>query len=181
MGFKYRVANDGIYFITITVIDWIDVFTRKELADVIVESLIYCQKQKGLALYAWCLMPSHLHIIASALEGIKLTDIMRDFKKFTSKAVVSNIQKIQESRKEWLLDKFTFAGKTNPKNREYKFWQDGLHAIELDTTSFMVQKLDYLHQNPVAAGMVYEPEHYVWSSAVNYTGAMGLIEVVLIE
>jgi len=181
MGFKYRVANDGIYYMTITVIDWIDVFTRKELANVIIESLVYCQRQKGLVLYAWCLMPSHLHLIASAAEGIKLTDVMRDFKKFTSKAVVSTIKEIQESRKEWLLDKFAFAGKTNVKNKEYKFWKDGLHAIELDTTSFMEQKLAYLHSNPVAAGMVYEPEHYVWSSAINYTGAPGLIKVVLIE
>jgi len=181
MGFKYRVANDGIYYMTITVIDWIDVFTRKELADVITDSLIYCQQQKGLVLHAWCLMPSHLHLIASAVEGIKLTDVMRDFKKFTSKAVVATIKEIRESRKEWLLDKFAFAGKTNMKNKEYKFWQDGLHAIELDTTSFIEQKLEYLHNNPVAAGIVYEQEHYVWSSAINYTGAPGLIDVVLIE
>ncbi len=67
------------------------------------------------------------------------------------------------------------------KNKKCKFWQDGLHAIELDTTSFIEQKLAYLHNNPVAAGMVYEPEHYVWSSAINYTGAPGLIEMVLIE
>ncbi len=52
MGFKYRVANDGIYYMAITVIDWIDVFTRKELANVIIESLVYCQQQKGLVLYA---------------------------------------------------------------------------------------------------------------------------------
>jgi len=107
--------------------------------------------------------------------------VLRDFKKFTSKAVVTTIKEIRESRKEWLPDKFAFAGKINAKNKEYKFWQDGLHAIELDTTSFMEQKLAYLHSNPVTAGIVYEPEHYVWSSAINYTGAPGLIEVVLIE
>ncbi len=166
---------------TITVIDWIDVFTRKELAEVVIDSLKYCQQEKGLVLYAWCLMPSHLHLIASAEENKQLSDIMRDFKKFTSKAVVALIKEINESRKEWLLDKFGFAGKVNVKNKEYKFWQDGLHPIELESNLFMEQKLNYLHQNPVAAGIVYEPEQYVNSSAINYTGQQGLINVLLIE
>ncbi|MVN22058.1 REP-associated tyrosine transposase [Mucilaginibacter arboris] len=175
MGFKYKVSNNGIYFMTVTVIDWIDVFTRKELAEIVIESLKYCQKEKGLVLYAWCLMPSHLHLIASAEENTKLSDILRDFKKFTSKSIVAVIKEINESRKEWLLDKFEFAGRTNFKNKEYKFWQDGFHPIELDTNAMMGQKLDYLHYNPVAAGIVYEPEHYVYSSAINYAGQQGLI------
>ncbi len=181
MGFKYRIGNNGIYYLTITVIDWIDVFTRKEFVSIIVDSLSYCRQEKRLVLYAWCLMPSHLHLIASGKDGAKLSDIMRDFKKFTSKEVVVTIKTINESRKKWLLDKFAFAGKVNMKNKDYKFWQDGLHAIELKSNLFMEQKLDYLHINPVAAGMVYEPEHYVWSSAINYTGQQGLIEVLLIE
>ncbi|MEX8547505.1 MAG: transposase [Mucilaginibacter sp.] len=181
MGFKYKVSNDGIYFLTTTVVDWIDVFTRKELAEIIIESLKYCQKEKGLVLYAWCLMPSHLHLIASTAESKSLSDVMRYFKKFTSKSIVAAVKEINESRREWLLDKFGFAGRTNFKNKEYKFWQDGFFPIELDTTSFMQQKLDYLHNNPVAAGIVYEPEHYVFSSAINYTGQMGLIDVLLIE
>ncbi|MGI4729399.1 MAG: transposase [Janthinobacterium lividum] len=126
-------------------------------------------------------MPSHLHLIASAEEGIMLTDIMRDFKKFTSKKVVATIQEISESRKEWLLDKFAFAGKVNPKNKDYKFWQDGLHAIELESNLFIEQKLDYLHNNPVASGMVYESEYYVGSSAINYCGKQGLIDVILMK
>ncbi len=125
MGFKYRVANDGIYYMTVTVIDWIDVFTRKELANVIIESLVYCQRQKGLVLYAWCLMPSHLHLIASAAEGIKLTDVMRDFKKFTSKAVVSTIEEIRESRKEWLLDILLLPVKQMQKTRNTSFGRTG--------------------------------------------------------
>lgn len=181
MAFKYKVSNEGIYFLTTTVVDWIDVFTRKELAEIVIDSLKYCQKEKGLILYAWCLMPSHLHLIASADENKNLSDIMRDFKKFTSKSIVAAIKEINESRREWLLDKFGFAGRTNFKNKEYKFWQDGFYPIELDTTSFMQQKLDYLHNNPVAAGIVYEPEHYVYSSAINYTGQQGLVDVLLME
>ncbi len=181
MGFKYKISNDGIHFITATVVDWIDVFTRKELAEIVIDSLKYCQKEKGLVLYAWCLMPSHLHLIASTKENTTLSNVMRDFKKFTSKSIVAAIKEINESRREWLLDKFEFAGRTNFKNKEYKFWQDGFHPIELDTNAMMEQKLDYLHNNPVAAGIVYEPEHYVYSSAINYTGQLGLLDVLLIE
>ena len=101
MGFKYRIEDhQEVYFLTSTVVDWIDVFTRKELAEIIVDSLRYCQKEKGLLLYSWCLMPSHLHLIVSAADGKSISDIMRDFKKFTSKKIVQTIQTINESRKE---------------------------------------------------------------------------------
>ncbi|WP_199562675.1 REP-associated tyrosine transposase [Pedobacter chinensis] len=156
MGFKYKVANDnGIYFITTTVVGWIDAFTRKELASVIIESIKYCQKEKGLNVYSWCLMPSHLHMIISAEEGKNLSDIMRDFKKFTSKKIIKTIKEINESR-DWLLDKFSFAARINTKTEEFKFWQDGFHPIALYSNEFKDQKLNYIHDNPVEAGIVSE-------------------------
>jgi putative transposase len=178
MGFKYKINNNQPYFLTATVVNWIDVFTRRELAYVIVDSLNYCQQEKGLILYAWCLMPSHLHLIAAADEGLLLSDIMRDFKQFTSKKIIKTINEIPESRKDWLLDKFEFAGRHNPKIKNYKFWQDGLHPIELYSASFMEQKLNYIHNNPVESGFVFEPWHYAYSSAINYSGQKGLLEVV---
>ena len=178
MAFKYSVTNQNdIYFITTTVVNWIDAFTRKELAYVIIESLKYCQEKKGLIVYAWCLMPSHLHMIVSAEEGKHLSDIMRDFKKFTSKRIIKTINEINESR-DWLLDRFSFAAKINTKTEEYKFWQDGFHPIALYSNEFKDQKLDYIHNNPVEAGIVSEPEHYNYSSASSYSGGLGLIEVV---
>ena len=182
MGFKYRIEDhQEVYFLTSTVVDWIDVFTRKELAEIVVDSLRYCQTEKGLLLYSWCLMPSHLHLIVSATDGKSISDIMRDFKKFTSKKIVQTIQTINESRKEWMLDKFEFAGRWNPKIENYKFWQDGIHPIILTSNHFIDQKLSYIHQNPVSAGMVFEPQHYVYSSAIDYSGVRGLLEVILIE
>lgn len=178
MAFKYQITNqDGIYFMTTTVIGWIDAFTRKELAEVVIDSLVYCQKHKGLVIYAWCLMPSHLHFIGSVGEGKKLSDVIRDFKKFTSKRIISTIKEINESR-DWMLNKFQFAAKIHPKNEEFKFWQDGFHPIELFSPEFAIQKLNYLHQNPVQSGLVALPEHYLYSSASNYAGELGLIDVV---
>lgn len=181
MGFKYKVTDDnGIYFITTTVVGWIDAFTRKELANVIVESLIFCQKEKGLIIYAWCLMPSHLHMIVSAESGKNLSDIIRDFKKFTSKRIIETIKEINESR-DWLLNKFQFAAKIHSKTEEYKFWQDGFHPVILETNSLMEIKLDYVHHNPVEAGIVFEPQNYVLSSAIDYSGGIGCINVVFLE
>lgn len=184
MGFKYRItANDELYFLTLTVVDWIDVFTRKELCEDLVESLKYCQLHKGLNIYAWCLMPSHLHLVVSVNEGPDtLSDVMRDFKKFTSKRIVKSITEIAESRRDWLLRHFEYAGKYNPKIKNYKFWQDGLHPIELSTFKFIEQKINYIHENPVTAGIVYKAEHYVLSSAAQYSGEYnGMLEVTVLE
>ncbi|HEY0897803.1 MAG TPA: transposase [Sphingobacteriaceae bacterium] len=181
MGFKYRIDGNSLYFLTTTVIGWIDVFTRKELAEIIISSIKHCQKEKGLVLYAWCLMPSHLHLIAAADEDTNLSDIMRDFKKFTSKKIVASIPEIYESRREWMMGMFEHAGRTSTKNKEFKFWQDGLHPIELTSNKFTDQKLDYVHNNPVEAGIVAEPHHYLYSSALNYSGGLGLIDVEFIQ
>ncbi|RKR85448.1 REP element-mobilizing transposase RayT [Mucilaginibacter gracilis] len=183
MGFKYSITTNEKYFLTITVVDWVDVFTRKELAAVIVDALNYCIEHKGLQVYAWCLMPSHLHLIASTNnDEILLSDVMRDFKKFTSKEVVKTIQLIPESRREWLLNKFEFAGRYNPKIKNYKFWQDGLHPIEVTSNKFTDQKLNYIHQNPVEAGIVYSAKDYILSSAAVYAGEYpGLVKVTILE
>ena len=100
MGFKYQIRTDGIYFLTFTVVDWIDVFTRPELANVVIDSLRHCPKEKGLDIYAWCIMSSHVHLIASAGVNGDLSNIMRDMKKFTSKQIVKTIIDIPESRRE---------------------------------------------------------------------------------
>ena len=183
MGFKYRITSNEKYFLTLTVVDWIDVFTRKELSEIVTDSLRFCQKNKNLQIYAWCLMPSHLHLVVSVEdERFTLSDVMRDFKKYTSKLIVKTISEIAESRKQWLLNHFAYAGKYDPKITNYKFWQEGLHPIEITSGKFIDQKINYIHQNPVEAGIVYRAEDYVWSSAAQYSGEYNaLLEVILIE
>ena len=162
---------------TMTVVDWIDAFTRPAFSDVIVDSLKFCQKEKGLIIYAWCLMSNHLHLIAAAQDGYSLSGIVRDFKKFTSKKIVHLVKTEPESRRDWMLYRFAYAGKYLQRIKDYKFWQDGFHPIELFDATIAAQKLEYLHQNPVTARIVNEPEHYVYSSAINYSGLPGLIDV----
>jgi len=176
-GYKIRNPNE-IHFITFAVVEWVDVFTRSCYSDLVVESLIFCQKHKGLKIYAWVIMSNHLHLIVSATEGAHLSDILRDFKKFTSKPIIKAIQENhRESRREWMLDIFKSEGQQNARNVFNQFWRQTNHPIELRSRRMKYQRLDYLHNNPVKAGIVTSPEYYKYSSAVSYISKGGLLDV----
>jgi putative transposase len=181
MSIKNKITDGNTYFLTLTVVNWIDVFTRPDYKHIIVDALKYNQENKGLIIYSWCLMSNHLHLIAKADEGHNLSDILRDFKKFTSKAIVKEIEENpEESRKKWMLSEFEFAGRYKTNIQNHKFWQDGNEAKEIHSTEFLEQKLNYIHENPVKAEIVESAEEYIYSSAKNYAGEIGLLKIVLI-
>ena len=180
----YKIRNQqAIHFITFAVINWIDVFTRKEYKDIILDSLRHCKKEKGLSIYSWVIMSNHIHFILSAKEGYELSNILRDFKKYSSDKVIKAIeQNTEESRKDWMLKLFKLAGKKNPRNSCYQFWQQDNHPIELNSNYLVDQKLEYIHNNPVKAGIVEKAEDYLYSSAIDYyTGKKGLLEIEFLE
>jgi REP element-mobilizing transposase RayT len=182
MGFAYKFDNPGgIYFVTSTVVEWVDAFTRSQYCDIVVNSLAYCIKNKGLVLHAWVIMPSHIHLIISRNGADSLSDIMRDFKKFTSSEIKEAIQTIPESRRNWMLWIFKSAAAQNSNNKNFQFWQQENHPEELISAKFMRQKLDYIHNNPVSAHLVDAPERYVYSSAKDYCGARGLLPVAMLD
>ncbi len=182
MPFTYRFDNpDGAYFVTFTAVEWIDVFTRSRYSDIVVESLRFCIQKKGLRIHAWVIMSSHLHLIISRNGKPGFSDIIRDFKKFTADQIIAAIQSETESRRNWMIWLFKSAGRKNSNNKEFQFWQQGNHPEELITNKFIDQKLHYIHENPVNAGLVYRAEDYVYSSAIDYAGGKGLLPVVLIE
>jgi len=181
MGLKNKIYSEYKYFLTLTVVDWVDIFTKPVYKHIIVDSLKFSQERKGLIVYAWCLMSNHLHLIASVKEGFNLSDFLRDFKKFTSKEIIKTIQSSNESREKWMLNRFEYAGKYDVKIKDYKFWQDGNEPKEIHTTSFLEQKLNYIHNNPVVAEIVSNPEEYIYSSARNYCEMPGVLNVELIK
>ncbi|MFY0607561.1 MAG: transposase [Cyclobacteriaceae bacterium] len=180
-GDRYLISDqNAVYFLTFTVVGWIDVFTRKEYKIDVVNSLNYCILNKGLIVYGWCLMSNHIHLIASANDGFRISDIIRDFKKFTAKSILDKIQKEPESRREWMLNQFEYAGRNLKRIKKFKFWKDDNHAIEM--VSLMVDtRLNYVHENPVKSMIVEEPEHYLFSSSRDYAGGKGLVEIVLLS
>ena len=145
------------------------------------ESLAYCQQNKGLIINAWCIMTNHMHLIGSAKEGFRLSDIIRDFKKFTAKTIINSMANELESRRDWMLYRFEYAGKFKNRISKYKFWRDDNHAVLLDSNKMMEPRLDYVHDNPVDAMIVDQPEDYLFSSARDYAGQKSLLEIEFIE
>jgi REP element-mobilizing transposase RayT len=127
-------------------------------------------------------MSSHVHLIISTENG-NLSDIMRDMKRHTSKTILKAIEEnTQESRRDWLLWMFARAGTYNKNNEKYQFWQQNNHPIELSTHQMMIQRLDYLHNNPVESGAVEYPPEYLYSSAKDYyNDQKGLLPIVLLS
>lgn len=111
-GDRYLISDQQArYFLTMTVIQWIDVFSRREYRDILVDSLNYCIKAKGVDIYAWVIMSNHVHLVVGCRAPHRLSDFLRDLKKFTSKRIVEKITEIPESRRDWLLDKFSFEAR----------------------------------------------------------------------
>ena len=179
-GDRYKIQDQqACYFITMTVVYWMDIFSRKEYRDIIVGSFNYCVAHKGLTLYSWLIMSNHVHFVGKVETELGMSGFLRDFKKHTSKKIVEVVKEIPESRREWLLDKFSFEARRTGRAENYKLWKDDNHAIDLSTID-MMNKIDYIHNNPVRAGIVHEPEHYVYSSAIDYAGGKGLVKVEVI-
>lgn len=181
MSDKYKIKDkEKAYFITITTVGWIDVFTRPNHKKLIIDSLQYCISHKGLVVFAYCLMPSHLHMICRADGEITLSDILRDFKTFTSKNIINQILEEPESRREWMLDYFSKACSHLKRKQKYKVWQDGNQAKEIFSTSFLYEKLEYIHNNPVQDLIVENPEDYLFSSARNYAELDSYLDVFVL-
>ncbi|MES2544556.1 MAG: transposase [Bacteroidota bacterium] len=182
MSTKYKaITTEDAYFITITTVGWIDVFIRLNQKYNIINALDYCQKSKGLEIYAYCIMTSHIHLLCKGTNEAVLSDIIRDFKKFTSKKIIQTIIDEPESRREWMLDYFQKSCEHLKREQNYKVWQDGYHAEIVESNWFIKQKVNYIHNNPVKDKIVIFPEDYNFSSAKNYAGLENELEVVLLD
>jgi REP element-mobilizing transposase RayT len=177
-GYKIR-DKQAIHFLTFAVVEWVDVFTRKEYKDVLIESLKYCQKEKGLIIFAWCIMSNHVHLAVAARNN-DLSDVLRDFKKYTSKQIIKAVEgNKQESRKDWMLRVFKQQGLSNSRNGVYQFWRQDNQPKEMYSEHFIKQKMDYIHNNPIEEGIVDKAEEYLYSSARDYYYGkkIGLLEI----
>ena len=168
------------YFLTFTVVDWVDIFTRKIYRDIIIDSLKYCRSFKGLKVWGYVIMSNHMHSILSAQQN-NLPDIIRDFKRHTASTILKSIQSHDESRRDWMMKRFEFAARSNARNNLHQFWIHDNHAEELVTRNFTIQKLDYIHSNPVRAGLVDKAQDWIYSSARNYLYQPALMEVDVMD
>lgn len=161
----YSITPDiEYYFCTDTIVGWQCVFTSAEFFQAVIDSFVYCRKEKGLKIHGYVIMPNHVHSILSACGG-NMSDILRDYKRFTSRKISSLL--LEGGRRE-LTKYFGKAALYSGRGNDFKIWQSGSHAVAIFTEPFFRQKLEYIHQNPVRKGFVAQPEHWVYSSARNY-------------
>ncbi len=181
MDGKYSISEPhGIYFLSFATVGWVDVFTRQRYRDIVIDSLNFCVKNKGFIIYSWVIMSNHVHLVCKSKTG-NLSGVIRDFKSFTAKQILKSIEQESESRREWMLTIFNIAGRNNSRNKYYQLWRHDNHAIEVFSNTVIDQKINYIHYNPVAEGIVSKQEYYVYSSATDYCGRKGLIEIELME
>jgi REP element-mobilizing transposase RayT len=179
MSRKYKFDDKtGIYFISFAVVYWIDVFVRNEYKIILLNSWRSMMQNNSLDIYAWCIMPSHVHMIMSSREG-RPESVVGEMKRQTSIKLRKAIQdNPQESRREWMLKMMEQAGTVNSNNSKFQFWQQHNQPTGLFSEHFFNQKLNYIHRNPVEAGFTDQPQHYLYSSARDYCGEQGLLEGV---
>ena len=172
MRSRYTIKEPGgTYFVTCTVVKWISIFTRKPYFDILIDSLQFCRQHKGLKIYAYVILDNHLHLVVA---GDKLTDIIRDFKSYTAKSLIA---RLEQEQKTWVLNQFQYHKQPTKAKSDYQVWQEGFHPQQIVSEEMLHQKIDYLHQNPVRIGVVERPEEWVYSSARDYAGGKGLIEL----
>ncbi|HRD56847.1 MAG TPA: transposase [Ferruginibacter sp.] len=173
----YKIRDQSVtHFLTFSIMGWIDIFSRQRYRDLIVESFQFCREKKGLKIGAYVIMSNHIHTIWTATNN-NLSDIIRDFKTYTSKAISGSIEQEPESRRDWLLYMFRFYANRTNANENYKVWTGNNHPEEIYSEHFLMSKLNYIHDNPVRAGLVTEQSHYLYSSATNYETGKGLMEI----
>jgi len=182
MSRNYKFHNpDGVYFVSFAVINWLDVFTRNEYKNIIIDSLRYCQQKKGMEIFAWCIMTNHVHLIFRSTNEQKPELLLGDFKRFTSKVLVKAIiANPKESRKEFLLEQFLEASSKSSNVNKYQFWRHDNKPIELWSNNVIDEKINYIHNNHVEEGLVFRAEDYVYSSAADYAGEKGLVNNVIV-
>lgn len=180
---EFLLKQHGCYHLTLNVVDWTDIFIKPVFKQIIAESLNYFVAKKGLIIHGWCLMTNHLHVIARSNEGIGLTLIANEFKKFTTKIIIDDIDAESEVRRNWILKKFKGGGRTLTFRDKTQVWQSGISPvqIELDDPDELLGKLDFIHSIPVRDRVVNKPEDYIYSSARDYAGMPGLVNVSIFE
>ncbi len=168
---RYRfVEPSEPHFMTCTVSHWIPVFTRPETVEILLDSFRFIAG-KGVTVYAYIVLENHIHVIAQS------DDIGRDIGRFKSHTAKQLLAYLKEQRIKMILDQLAFYKKAHKQDRQHQFWQEGVHPERIQSDDMMRQKIEYIHDNPVKRGYVDDPLHWRYSSARNYAGLGGLIDV----
>lgn len=168
---RYKITHPELpHFITMTVLHWIPVFTRPEAVGILLDAIKFLSKD-GLKVYAYVVLENHCHFV---LQSKALDSDIARFKSYTAKQM---IQYLSKNNVRQVLEQLAFYKKAHKNDRAYQFWQEGVHPELIQNDEMMRQKIDYIHHNPVKRGYIDKAEHWRYSSARDYLGQPGLLEV----
>ena len=179
MAHRYKVIQGGPYphHVTCSIVNWLPVFIAGPYYQIIIDSFAYLRANRNVGLHAYAIMPTHLHAILSSQQD-DLSAVMRDFKKFTSRAIYAQASLENNAL---LVRAFQKAAEVEPHSR-FRVWQAEFHPKVILTPDVFLERARYIHLNPVRKGLVDNAENWLYSSAANYTDlATGPIEIDPIE
>jgi len=162
-------------------VEWIKVLSDDTYKMIIIDAIEYYHQNKGLNVFGYCIMPNHVHMIVQAEGKLSISEILRDLKKFTSRSITNKLETEKPEAYQEILDRFMDAGKKLKRIAKYKVWQDGNRAKLIYSNKFLLEKLNYVHNNPVEYGLCDVPWHYIFSSATNYSDKKSVLEVILLS
>jgi len=181
MSEKYKTTDkDKAYFVTFTIVEWLNVMQEDNYKMIIVNSIKHCQENRGITLFAYCIMSNHVHLIIQSNGKESVSDVLRDLKKHTSKEISKRLETDDSQATQKMLAIFKNEGTRLKRIKKCKVWQDGNRPMALYSNKFIWQKLDYIHYNAVKAGIVQNPEEYMYSSARNYAELSSVLEIVML-
>jgi REP element-mobilizing transposase RayT len=169
---RYKIyESTHPHFVICTILHWLPIFTRQESVQIIIDSIKFLQEKDNLIVYAYVILENHLHMIVSSDD---LHKTMQSFKQFTAKQILDMLKKANVKT---ILDQLMFYKKANHKEKTYQVWEEGYQPKLIQSDEIMIQKINYIHHNPVKRGYVDEAIHWRYSSARDYEGIEGLVEV----
>jgi REP element-mobilizing transposase RayT len=169
--YKFFPGDTLPYFITATVVNWLPVFGDPDIAKIIFDSLAFLQREKRIALHAYVLMETHLHLVSAAED---LSKEIANFKSFTARQIIDHLK---AGKNRFYLEQLALHKLPHRTDRDYQFWQEGVHPEQIHSQAMYEQKIQYIHYNPVRRGYVDEPEQWRYSSARNYAGLEAMLEL----
>jgi REP element-mobilizing transposase RayT len=169
---RYRIFDNGYpHFLTSTIVAWLPVFAHPPLVEIVLGSWRFLQRERGIRIFGYVILENHLHWIAS---GEDLPQQVARFKSFTARSIIDELAR---RGFETLLQELHYFKLREKIDQQYQLWRTGDHPQQIQSDEMMLQKLEYIHNNPVRRGYVAEPTHWRYSSASNYAGRPGLIDV----
>ncbi|MBN2413242.1 transposase [candidate division KSB1 bacterium] len=173
---RYKIYDNNYpYFVTCTVVNWLPIFSNPQIAQIILDSLLFLINNKRIILHGYVLMENHFHGIASGEHLIKEFGL---FKSYTARTIVDYCS---ETSNNWLLSQFKYYKKRYKTDQEHQVWQEDDHPQAMFNEKVLYQKLEYIHYNPVKRGYIEDPAYWRYSSYKDYMDGKGLLPIEIIS